>query len=32
LDDNQRSVASGVYFYRLVAADFKDIKKMVVMR
>ena len=32
LDENGQSVSSGVYFYRLQAENFVDIKKMVLMK
>jgi flagellar hook assembly protein FlgD len=32
LDNSGARVSSGVYFYRLVAADFTSTKKMVVMK
>jgi len=32
LDNNGRQVATGVYFYRIVAGDFTSIKKMVLVK
>jgi hypothetical protein len=31
-DDNGRDVASGIYFYRITAAEFNQTKKMILMR
>jgi hypothetical protein len=31
-DDGGRSVASRVYFYRLQAADFRDTKRIVLLK
>ncbi len=32
LSDAGNNVASGVYFYKLVAGDFQDVRKLVLMK
>jgi flagellar hook assembly protein FlgD len=31
-DDKGKEVASGIYFYQLTSGDYKEIKKMVLVR
>ncbi|MCL2065520.1 MAG: choice-of-anchor J domain-containing protein [Candidatus Cloacimonetes bacterium] len=31
-DENDRSVGSGIYFYRMVSGDFTDVKRMVLLK